>query len=62
MELRAQSDFTDMYRANALGGAKRFFKGFWDFWESYGRARAAAELARRGYLDEAKSLIIKDRF
>jgi len=30
------------------------------FGESAGRARAAAELARMGYMDEAKALILRE--
>jgi len=36
------------------------FIGIIAFGESAGRARAAAELARMGYMDEAKSLILRE--
>ena len=39
-------------------GLKAFGRGTWNFMESMGRARAAAELHRMGYTEEAKWLMI----
>ena len=45
----------------AIGkGLFAVFVGIIAFGESAGRARAAAELARMGYMDEAKSLILRE--
>jgi len=33
----------------------------WGFGESFGRARAAAELHRQGYTEEAKKLILESK-
>lgn len=38
---------------------KAFGRGAWNFGESMGRARAAAELARLGYYAEAKALMLR---
>ena len=40
--------------------AIKFGKGFINITESIGRARAAAELSRMGYQDEAKALMLGD--
>lgn len=40
---------------------KKAFMNFVGFWESVGRAKAAHELARLGYMEEAKQLILKER-
>lgn len=37
---------------------KRFVKGFLRYTETVGRARAAAELTRQGYNEEAKRLML----
>jgi len=37
---------------------KRFLKGFLRYTETVGRARAAAELTRQGYNEEAKRLML----
>lgn len=37
--------------------AIKFGKGFWDFAESYGKARAAAVLAQQGYPELARNLM-----
>ena len=37
-----------------------FFVGMIALGESAGRARAASELARNGYMDEAKSLMLRE--
>lgn len=38
---------------------KSFGRGVWNFGESIGRARAAAELHRLGYTEEAKALMLE---
>lgn len=38
---------------------KAFGRGVWNFGESIGRARAAAELHRLGYTEEAKALMLE---
>ena len=40
---------------------KAFGRGAWGFMESMGRARAAAELHRLGYTEEAKRLMLEIR-
>ena len=40
---------------------KAFGRGTWNFMESMGRARAAAELHRLGYTEEAKRLMLEIR-
>jgi hypothetical protein len=39
---------------------ERAFDNFIDFFERIGRARAAAELTRQGYYEEAKRLMLED--
>ena len=39
--------------------AVAFAMGVWAFGESAGRARAAAELHRQGYYEEAKALMLE---
>ena len=39
---------------------ERAFDNFIDFFERIGRARAAAELTRLGYYEEAKRLMLED--
>jgi hypothetical protein len=39
---------------------KSFANGVWNFFESVGRARAAAELSRQGLYKEAKALMLKE--
>ena len=39
---------------------KAFGRGVWNFGESMGRARAAAELSRQGLHKEAKALMLKE--
>ncbi len=41
-------------------GFVKFAMGIWAFGESAGRARAAAELHRQGYTEEAKALMLSD--
>jgi hypothetical protein len=36
-------------------------RGTWNFMESMGRARAAAELSRQGYHEAAKNLMLENR-
>ena len=38
---------------------KSFGRGVWNFGESMGRARAAAELSRQGYHAEARALMLR---
>ena len=38
-----------------------FAMGVWAFGESAGRARAAAELSRQGYHEEARRLMLGDK-
>jgi hypothetical protein len=38
-----------------------FAMGVWAFGESAGRARAAAELHRQGYVKEARALMLDDK-
>lgn len=38
---------------------KSFGRGVWSFGQSMGRARAAAELHRLGYTEEAKALMLE---
>ena len=40
---------------------KAFARGTWAFMESMGRARAAAELHRLGYTEEAKALMLESK-
>ena len=40
---------------------RAFGRGTWNFLESAGRARAAAELHRQGFYKEAKDLMLMDR-
>lgn len=40
---------------------KSFGRGTWNFMESLGRARAAAELHHMGYTEEAKRLMLENR-
>jgi hypothetical protein len=40
---------------------KAFGRGTWNFMESMGKARAAAELARLGYHEEAKRLMLENK-
>ena len=42
-------------------GLKAFGRGTYNFLESVGRARAAAELARQGYHEAAKNLMLENR-
>ena len=37
------------------------FENFVEFFERVGRARAAAELSRQGYYEEAKALMLNDK-
>jgi len=39
---------------------KAFGRGTWNFMESLGRARAAAELSRQGLHKEAKALMLRE--
>ena len=39
-------------------GLKAFGRGTWNFMESMGKARAAAELHRQGYTEAAKNLML----
>lgn len=49
------------YTVNPLNGfLTRFAKGFNSFFSSLGKARAAAELHRLGYHEEAKYLMLTD--
>jgi hypothetical protein len=41
--------------------AVAFAMGVWAFGESAGRARAAAELSRQGYHEEARALMLSPR-
>ena len=41
--------------------ALAFAMGVWAFGESAGRARAAAELHRQGFYEEAKRLMLEDK-
>ena len=41
--------------------AVAFAMGVWAFGESAGRARAAAELSRQGYHEEAKRLMLESK-
>ena len=38
-----------------------FVMGVWAFGESAGRARAASELARQGYYNEARKLMLENK-
>ncbi len=40
---------------------KSVARGTWNFMESMGRARAAAELSRQGYHEAAKNLMLENR-
>jgi hypothetical protein len=40
---------------------KSFGRGVWAFGESAGRARAAAELSRQGFYEEAKRLMLESK-
>ena len=40
---------------------KSFARGTYNFMESMGRARAAAELHRMGYTEEARNLMLESR-
>ena len=40
---------------------KSFGRGVWNFGESMGRARAAAELSRLGYHEAAKRLMLESK-
>ena len=40
---------------------KAFGRGTYNFMESMGRARAAAELHRMGYTEEAKALMLESK-
>ena len=40
---------------------KTFSRGTYNFMESMGRARAAAELHRMGYTEEAKALMLESK-
>lgn len=40
---------------------KVFCRGTWNFLESVGYARAAAEMARLGYHEEARALMLENR-
>ena len=42
-------------------GLVAFAMGAWAFGESAGRARAAAELHRQGFYEEAKRLMLEDK-
>ncbi|MDC1446627.1 hypothetical protein N8344_01485 [bacterium] len=55
-----------MKRTSNLGkivsrGLVAFAMGAWAFGESLGRARAAAELHRLGYTEEAKRLMLENK-
>jgi len=39
-------------------GLKAFGRGTWNFMESLGKARAAAELSRQGYHEAAKNVML----
>jgi len=39
----------------------KFVMGVWSIGESAGRARAARELARQGYYEEAKKLMLESK-
>ena len=41
--------------------AVAFARGVWAFGESAGRARAAAELTRQGYHEEARRLMLESK-
>ena len=50
------------YTVNPFWNAlKSFGRGVWNFGESMGKARAAAELARLGYHEEAKRLMLENK-
>ncbi len=50
------------YTVNPVwSGLKAFGRGTWNFLESVGKARAAAELHRQGYHAEAKALMLADK-
>ena len=40
--------------------ATKFFTGMIGMFESVGRARAAAELARQGYHEEARAIMLRE--
>jgi hypothetical protein len=42
-------------------GLVAFAMGVWAFGESAGRARAAAELHRQGFYEEAKALMLENK-
>ena len=44
-----------------LSGLKAFGRGAYNLIESLGRARAAAELHRMGYTEEARNLMLMER-
>jgi hypothetical protein len=44
-----------------LSGLKAFGRGTWNFLESAGRARAAAEFARMGRHDLARNIMLGDK-
>lgn len=43
-----------------FSAVKAFGRGVWNFMESMGRARAAAELARMGYYKAARNVMLGD--
>jgi len=50
------------YTVNPFWNALKVFgRGTWNFLESVGYARAAAELHRQGFYKEAKDLMLMDR-
>ena len=44
-----------------IRGIKAFGRGTWNFIESAGRAKAAADLHRLGYTEEAKRLMLESK-
>jgi hypothetical protein len=50
------------YTVNPFWNALKVFgRGAWNFGESMGKARAAAELSRQGYTEAAKNLMLENK-
>jgi len=60
VSLEASRNGVNFRRPTFKNPLPKMFRNFISFFESVGRARAAAELSRQGYHKEAKALMLKE--
>ena len=60
VSLEAKRNGVAFRRPTFVNPLPKLFKGFINFFESVGRARASAELSRQGYHEEARRLMLRE--